>query len=299
MEIKLARNMGFCFGVKRAIRIAHQVRRETEEKVWTLGHIIHNPQVVEKLEKEGIVAAEDLSEVDSGYVIIRSHGVHPKILKKIREKKLKEVDATCPLVKKAQERAKQLVLEGYETYVIGEKEHPEVVSIVGGTGGKVRVIDCVEGLKITDSKVGLVVQTTQSQDTLRKVVDYLLPKVLEIKVFNTICDVTSKRQKEVKKLAEKSDIMIIVGGKKSANTSRLAGISREEGCLTYHIEEAKEIKNKWFTDVDRVSVASGASTPDWIIKEVINKLKKINANYVDIDIDKEEILHERRVKFNN
>ncbi len=292
MEIKLAKNMGFCFGVKRAISIARQVRRETDEKVWTLGHIIHNPQVVKKLEEEGIVAADNLSEIDTGYVIIRSHGVHPGILKKIREKKLKEVDATCPLVKKAQERAKQLVSEGYETYVIGEKEHPEVISIVGGTQGKVHVIESVGGLKIKDSKVGLVVQTTQSQDTLNKVVDYLLPRVLEIKVFNTICDVTSKRQKEVKRLAKKSDIMIIVGGKRSANTSRLAGIAREEGCLTYNIEEAKEIKDKWFTDVKRVSIASGASTPDWIIKGVIKKLK-------EIDINKEEMLHEQRIKFYN
>ncbi len=296
MEIRLAKNMGFCFGVKRAIGIAHQVRKETDEKVYTLGHIIHNPQVVKKLEKENIVAAENLSEIEKGYIIIRSHGVHPKILKKIREKKLKEVDATCPLVKKAQERAKQLVSEGYETYVIGEKEHPEVISIVGETEGKVRVIDSVEGLEIKGNKIGLVVQTTQSQDALKKVVNYLLPKVMEIKVFNTICDVTSRRQKEVKKLAKNSDMMIIVGGKKSANTSRLAGIAREEGCLTYHIEEAQEIKKEWFTHVDRVGVASGASTPDWIIKEVINKLKEIN---VSVDMTKEEILHERRVKFNN
>jgi small subunit ribosomal protein S1 len=292
MEIKLAKNMGFCFGVKRAIRIARQVRRETNEKVWTLGHIIHNPQVVKKLEEEGIVAADNLSEINTGYVIIRSHGVHPEILKKIRGKKLKEVDATCPLVKKAQERAKQLVSEGYETYVVGEREHPEVISIVGGTEGKVHVIDSVGGLKIKDSKVGLVVQTTQSQDNLNRVVDYLLPRVLEMKVFNTICDVTSRRQKEVRRLAKKSDIVIIVGGKRSANTSRLAGIAREEGCLTYHIEEAKEIKDKWFTDVDRVSIASGASTPDWIIKGVIKKLK-------EIDINKEEMLHERRIKFYN
>ncbi len=292
MEIKLAKNMGFCFGVKRAIRIARQVRRETKEKVWTLGHIIHNPQVVRKLEEEGIIAVEDLSEIDTGYVIIRSHGVHPDILKRIRERNLKEVDATCPLVKKAQERAKQLIFEGYETYVIGEREHPEVISIVGETEGKVRVIDSTDDLKIKNSKVGLVVQTTQSQDNLNKVVDYLLPRVLEIKVFNTICDVTSKRQKEVKKLAKKSDVVIIVGGKRSANTSRLAGIAIEEGCVTYHIEEAREIKNKWFTDVERVSIASGASTPDWIIKGVIKKLKEIDAS-------KEEVLHERRVKFCN
>ncbi|MBN1694014.1 4-hydroxy-3-methylbut-2-enyl diphosphate reductase [candidate division WOR-3 bacterium] len=292
MEIKLAKNMGFCFGVKRAIRIARQVRRETKEKVWTLGHIIHNPQVVRKLEEEGIIAVDDLSEIDTGYVIIRSHGVHPDILKRIRERNLKEVDATCPLVKKAQERAKQLISEGYETYVIGERAHPEVISIVGETEGKVRVIDSADDLKIKNSKVGLVVQTTQSQDNLNKVVDYLLPRILEIKVFNTICDVTSKRQKEVKKLAKKSDVVIVVGGKRSANTSRLAGIAREEGCVTYHIEEASEIKNKWFTDVERVSIASGASTPDWIIKGVIKKLKEIDAN-------KEEVLHERRVKFCN
>ncbi len=292
MEINLAKNTGFCFGVKRAIRIARQVRRETEEKVWTLGHIIHNPQVVEKLEGEGIIAAESLSEVDRGYVIIRSHGVHPEVLNKIRKKNLKEVDATCPLVKKAQERAKQLVGEGYETYIIGEKEHPEVVSIVGGTKGKVHVIDSTDDLEIKNSKIGLVVQTTQSQDILNRVVDYLLPKILELKIFNTICDVTSKRQKEVKKLAEKSDVVIVIGGKKSANTSRLAAIAREEGCQTFHIEEAKEIKKEWFTDVERVGVASGASTPDWIIKGVIKKLKEIDAH-------KEEELHERRVKFCN
>jgi small subunit ribosomal protein S1 len=292
MEIKLAKNMGFCFGVKRAISIARQVRRETDEKVWTLGHIIHNPQVVKKLDEEGIVAADNLSEIDTGYVIIRSHGVPPEILNKIKKKKLKEVDATCPLVKKAQERAKQLVAEGYETYVIGDKKHPEVISIVGGTQGKVHVIDSVNDLKIRDSKVGLVVQTTQSQDTLNKVVDYLLPRVLEIKVFNTICDVTSKRQKEIKRLAKKSDIMIIIGGKRSANTSRLAGIAREEGCLTYHIEDAREIEKNWFTDVKRVSIASGASTPDWIINGVIKKLEEIN-------MSKEEMLHERRIKFYN
>jgi small subunit ribosomal protein S1 len=292
MEINLAKNMGFCFGVKRAIRIARQVRRETKEKVWTLGHIIHNPQVVEKLEGEGIIAAESLSEIDRGYVIIRSHGVHPEVLNKIREKNLKEVDATCPLVKKAQERAKQLVSEGYETYIIGEKEHPEVVSIVGGTQGKVHVIDSTDNLEIKNNKVGLVVQTTQSQDTLNSVVDYLLPNIVELKIFNTICDVTSKRQKEVKKLAGRSDVVIVIGGEKSANTSRLAAIAREEGCKTYHIEEAKEIKKEWFTDVKRVGVASGASTPDWIIKGVIKKLKEIDAH-------KEEELHERRVKFCN
>ncbi len=292
MEINLAKNMGFCFGVKRAIRIARQVRRETKEKVWTLGHIIHNPQVVKKLEEEGIVAVDCLSEIDTGYVIIRSHGVHPEVLNKIRERNLKEVDATCPLVKKAQERAKQLVYEGYETYVIGEREHPEVISIVGGTEGKIHVIDSIENLKIKSSKVGLVVQTTQSQDNLNRVVDCLLPEVLELKIFNTICDVTSERQKEVKKLAKKSDVVIVIGGKKSANTSRLAAIAREQGCLTYHIEEEKEIKKEWFTDAERVSVASGASTPDWIIKGVIKKLKEIDTN-------KEEELHERRVKFCN
>jgi small subunit ribosomal protein S1 len=281
--------MGFCFGVKRAIGIARQTRKETNEKVWTLGHIIHNPQVVKRLEKEGIIAAENLSEIDTGYVIIRSHGVHPRILKKVRERNLKEVDATCPLVKKAQEKAKQLVSEGYETFVIGEKEHPEVISIVGGTNGRIRVIDSVKNLEIKNSKVGLVVQTTQSQKILQEVAAFLLPKVLEFKVFNTICDVTSKRQREVRKLAKKSDIMIVVGGKKSANTSRLAAIAKGEGCITYHIEEAGEIKEEWFTDVKRVGVASGASTPDWIINEVIDKLKKIDKNEVNIDINKEEV----------
>ncbi|MEO0293626.1 MAG: 4-hydroxy-3-methylbut-2-enyl diphosphate reductase [candidate division WOR-3 bacterium] len=287
MEIKLAKNMGFCFGVKRAIKIARGIRKSTKEKVWTLGPIIHNPQVVKKLEEEGIIPANDFSEIDSGYVIIRSHGISPEVINKIKEKNLKEIDATCPLVKKAQERAKQLVKEGYETFIIGEKEHPEVISIIAGTKGKAQVIDpiFIKDLEFKNRKVGLVVQTTQSKDSLRKVVEFILPKISELRVFNTICDVTSKRQEEVRKLAKNSDVMIIIGGKKSANTSRLVSIAKEEGCVTYHIEEAKEIKEDWFTDVRKVGVASGASTPEWIIKDVVKKLTKIK--------NKERVLNER------
>lgn len=277
MKIEIADDMGFCFGVKRAIKIARETARESDENIWTLGSIIHNPQVVEKLKKEGISPVESLDDIKSGYVIIRSHGVHPEVLRGIRNKKLKAVDATCPLVKRAQEKAKQLASEGYETYVVGEKEHPEVQGIVGSSEGNVKVIDTHEDYNIEfGEKVGLVAQTTQSLEALEEVIERALKQAKELKVFNTICNVTSKRQKEVRELADKSDIVIVIGGKKSANTSRLAAIAEEEGCETHHIENSEELNENWFNPDSRIAIASGASTPDWIIKEVVKKVEAIN-----------------------
>ncbi|MEA1912974.1 MAG: 4-hydroxy-3-methylbut-2-enyl diphosphate reductase [candidate division WOR-3 bacterium] len=289
MKIIIAKDMGFCFGVKRAIKIARDTRKKTDENVWTLGSIIHNPQVVEKLKGEGIVPANGLDEIDSGYVIIRSHGACPEVLQEIRKRGFTVVDATCPLVKRAQERARKLSNEGYETFAIGDKEHPEIMGIVGQTEGRIQVIDTRCDWSIDEKeKVGLIAQTTQSLEILEKVIQKILPKVKELRVFNTICDVTNRRQKEVKKLARGSDLMIVIGGRKSANTSRLASIAREEGCKTYHIEQAEELKGEWFAPKSKVGVTAGASTPDWIIKEVVSKLEQMDK--------KEEILHGRRIR---
>ncbi|MCK4421751.1 4-hydroxy-3-methylbut-2-enyl diphosphate reductase [candidate division WOR-3 bacterium] len=293
MDILIAEDMGFCFGVKRAIKIARDIRRETDANVYTLGSIIHNPQVVQQLKEEGIVPIGSLDEVKEGYIVIRSHGVSLSVQKEIEERGFQVVDATCPLVKRVQKKARELVEEGYTVFVVGEKEHPEVQGIIGYTGGKVQVINLknkvnFEGLE----KVGVVAQTTQSIKNLESIMLKFLPGVKELKVFNTICDVTDRRQKEVIKLALKSELVIVIGGKKSANTSRLAALSLKEGCETHHIETDKEIKKEWFRDKEKVGIVSGSSTPDWIIERVINKLKKI-------DKQKEEVLHERRDKFHN
>jgi len=276
MDLLLAKDMGFCFGVKRAIKLARDIRKKTEENVYTTGSLIHNPQVVEKLRGEGIVPVSDLSETDSGYVVIRSHGVSPEVRKDIKERGLKVIDATCPLVKRAQEKAMELVKEGYETFVVGERDHPEVRGIVGYTGGRVQVINVDDEVEIKeDGKVGLIAQTTQSMQSLEDTIIKLLPKTKELKVFNTICEVTDKRQEEVRKLAGMVDAMVVIGGKKSANTSRLAAISRDEGCTTYHIETVGELKEDWFEGRDRVGVVAGASTPYWVIDEIICKLNEI------------------------
>jgi 4-hydroxy-3-methylbut-2-enyl diphosphate reductase len=276
MDLLLAKDMGFCFGVKRAIKLARDIRKKTEENVYTMGSLIHNPQVVEKLRGEGIVPVSDLSEADGGYVVIRSHGVSPEVRKDIKERGLKVIDATCPLVKRAQEKAMELVKDGYETFVVGEKDHPEVEGIVGYTGGRVQVINVDDEVEIKeDGKVGLIAQTTQSMQSLEDAIIKLLPKTKELKVFNTICEVTDRRQEEVRRLAGMVDAMVVIGGKKSANTSRLAVISRNEGCMTHHIETVDELKEDWFEGRDRVGVVAGASTPYWVIDEVICKLNEI------------------------
>lgn len=287
MEILLAEDMGFCFGVKRAIKIARDKRKETENNIYTLGSIIHNPQVVEKLKEEGIVPVGNLDEVTNGYVVISSHGVSPLVQDEIKNRGLKSIDATCPLVKRVQEKAMELVMEGYEVFVIGEKEHLEVQGIVGYTGGKIKVINPEENIEFKEKdRVGLVAQTTQTMKSLEDAILKILPKVRELKVFNTICEVTNKRQKEIKKLAKMADIMIVIGGRKSANTKRLAAIAKDEGCETYHIEEVKDINEDWFLGKNKVGITAGASTPDWIIKEVIDRLNLIAKK-------KEGILHER------
>lgn len=287
MEILLAEDMGFCFGVKRAIKIARDKRKETENNIYTLGSIIHNPQVVEKLKEEGIVPVGNLDEVTNGYVVISSHGVSPLVQDEIKNRGLKSIDATCPLVKRVQEKAMELVMEGYEVFVIGEKEHLEVQGIVGYTGGKIKVINPEENIEFKEKdRVGLVAQTTQTMKSLEDAILKMLPKVKELKVFNTICEVTNRRQKEIEKLAKMADIIIVIGGRKSANTKRLAAIAKDEGCETYHIEEVKDINEDWFLGKNKVGITAGASTPDWIIKEVIDRLNLIAKK-------KEGILHER------
>lgn len=287
MEILIAEDMGFCFGVKRAIRIARDTRKKTESNVYTLGSIIHNPQVVNQLKEEGIEPVSSLDEIESGYVVIRSHGIHPELKSEIIRRGFNLVDATCPLVKRAQEKARELVEEGYETFIIGEKEHPEVKGIVGRTQGRIKVINYKSEINIKrGARVGIIAQTTQSMEALKNTINRILPLVKELKIYNTICEVTDRRQEEAKRLAAKSDIIIVIGGKKSANTSRLAAMAAEEGCETHHIETYHELNEDWFTNKKVTGVIAGASTPDWIINEVINKLKEISKK-------REEILHER------
>jgi len=278
MKVFVVKKAGFCFGVKRAIKIAFDVARKKNEKVYTWGPLIHNPQVVEDLKKKGVYVVEDLRKIKKGTLIIRSHGIHPKILERIKRKKIEVVDATCPFVKKAQNKAKLLSDQGYPMVVVGEADHPEVQGIIGYANDCALVINpnqINEDLP-KFKRLGVVAQTTLNIEAFRQVIGKLVEKVGELKVFNTICHATAQIQKATLELAEKVDLMIVVGGHNSANTTRLAKLCKRIGTPTHHIETARELRRGWFKDKTRVGVTAGTSTPDWLIQEVVKGIEKYN-----------------------
>ena len=273
MEIFLAEYLGFCYGVKRAIKIA---RENADGKSCTLGPIIHNPQMVDRLKSEGVGVVENLADLKEGTIIIRSHGVGPQVYEDAENINLKVVDATCPFVKKAQLSAKKLVEEGYQVVIIGEKNHPEVKSIFEWSDKKAIILETEEEAKQLSScqKLGIVSQTTVSGERFRKIVEQLLEKSSEIKILRTICTATDQRQAAALELAQKVDVMLVIGGKNSANTTRLAQLCKKY-CTTYHIETAEELTPGWFNEVEKIGITAGASTPDWIILEVQEKCQTI------------------------
>ena len=277
MKVILAKQAGFCFGVKRATQLAFEAAGK-DQKTYTLGPIIHSPQVVGKLETLGIRALDSLEGMESGTIIIRSHGVELNEITEAQKKNLTIVDATCPFVKKAQDHVKSLSEAGYGVVVVGDADHPEVQGIVSYGGEKVYVVASGEDVRKLPKmkKIGVVAQTTQSFENLKNVVGECLLRGGEIRVFNTICDATAVRQEEAKDLAGQVDCMLVVGGFNSANTRRLLEVCAELQPRTYHIETAAEINPAWFEGAERVGVTAGASTPKWIIDEVMNKIEELN-----------------------
>lgn len=275
MEIVIAKRAGFCFGVKRAVEMAFKEAKKRRRKVCTLGPIIHNPQVVEKLSKAGVKPVED--PVDADAVLIRTHGVPEYVMEELKKRNIEIIDATCPFVKKAQHYAKLLRQEGYQVIILGDGEHPEVKGILSYAGEDAIVINGNNfKLPKLKDKVGVVVQTTQPIETLRKVVDRLIQNVKELKVYNTICNSTALRLKETEEIANSVEAMIVVGGKNSANTKQLANLCRDLGRKTFHIEEVGELKKEMFEGIKSVGITAGASTPSWIIEEVVKWLQLLN-----------------------
>ena len=277
MKIETAKHSGFCFGVKRAIQIATETAQNNKKTV-TLGPIIHNPQMVEFLMKKGIQSIDNINNISDETIIIRSHGITSGNYKLLVEKSLNIVDATCPFVKKAQEYAQKLTEDGYQLYILGEKDHPEVEALLSYIDDSAVVITDpdVDFKKPTQRKVALIAQTTQSEEKFEGLAKKLIHVSEELYVVKTICNATILRQETTRNLSQKVDIMIVIGGKNSANTTRLAEIARAEGCTTFHIETESELKDMWFKDVNNVGISAGASTPNWIINSVKEKIKKIN-----------------------
>ena len=274
-RIVVAEHAGVCYGVERALDMAEEAGTSAEPPVCTLGSLIHNPIVVRELEERGVGKVEDLDEVGSGTVIIRAHGVPPQVEEKARARGLAVVDATCPYVKKVHAAAERLVREGYRVVVVGEAGHPEVEGILGHCGEDALVAQAPEDLMGVDiqGRVGVVVQTTQTERALAAIVDALLPRVSEVRVMNTICKATQERQEAALQLAERADVMIVVGGRNSGNTRRLTQICQERCPATHHIEDASEVEAGWFSGAGLVGVTAGASTPASHIERTVRAIR--------------------------
>ena len=282
----MAQSAGFCYGVKRAVETTKKIKLENASKnVWVLGELIHNSHVIKELESMGIRTVDELPCNETGICIVRSHGMAPQKISEITEKGFDVVDLTCLDVKKVQQKAIQLAQEDFLVLILGKPEHPEVVAIKANAqmhSNNVFVIPDLEELKeLTDKikahkRVGVVIQTTQKIELLEEIIAYLLPISSELKVFNTICKSTTMRQQEARELAKTSDLMVVVGGKNSANTTHLAEILKDI-TSTIHIETADDLDE--FKDLieksQNIGVTAGASTPENIIKNVIEKIEKI------------------------
>ncbi|MBI4709519.1 MAG: 4-hydroxy-3-methylbut-2-enyl diphosphate reductase [Nitrospirae bacterium] len=275
MQIIVAKNAGVCFGVKRAIDITFALAKDSAG-IYTLGPLIHNPQVISKLISQGVAPTEDVHSQKIKTLIIRTHGISPQLYEEISKIGYKIVDATCPFVKKAQKYAQTLKEEGYQVLIVGDKEHPEVQALLGFAGDNVLVVNSGDPLPPLKNRVGIIVQTTQPFEALKKIVSGVLGIAKEVKVYNTICNSTSQRLEETKNLAKEVDAMVIVGGKNSANTTQLARLSGEICAKVYFIEDAGELREEWFKGVEKVGVTGGASTPAWIIDRVVAKLSEIS-----------------------
>ncbi|HEY3155896.1 MAG TPA: 4-hydroxy-3-methylbut-2-enyl diphosphate reductase [Candidatus Eisenbacteria bacterium] len=278
MDVIVADNAGFCFGVKRAIKMANDTMDQAGMRVKSLGSLIHNPQVVNSFRERGLEVVGDLDSVDpEDTVIIRSHGVGPELKQDAAERGLKVVDTTCPFVTKAQQYAAKLITDGYKVVMIGDKDHPEVIGVVAYTQNRAIVINTVteaENLKFIP-RMGVVFQTTHSIGHVQEVVGALLKRGKEVRVFNTLCGATTSMQKTAIELSSEVEAMVIVGGRQSANTAQLAEVCRKVNPRVLQIESADEIQEDWFQGLSRVGVSAGASTPDEVIAEVVDRITRI------------------------
>ena len=277
IDIEVARYAGVCYGVKRALGMAEKAAGEARKPVNTLGPLIHNPLVVNDLERIGVGTASNVSEVEEGTLIIRAHGVVPSVVEDARNRGLDVLDATCPYVKKVHNAAERLVREGYQLIVVGESGHPEVEGIMGHAGDDAHVVSVPGDLDAIDlsRKVGVVVQTTQTPGALADVVAELSKRTMDLRVINTICSATQERQDSAAELARRVDAMIVVGGKNSGNTRRLAEICTAACPKTHHIEDASEIEAAWFDGVSHIGVTAGASTPASHIERALVRMRSL------------------------
>ncbi len=281
MEILLAEDVGFCTGVRRAVEMAEKAAAESRE-LASLGSIVHNHQVVDRLAAMGVGVIRNVAEAGSRGVIIPSHGASPAVLAEIKQQGLPIIDATCPIVTRSQRWAKRLAAEGYGIVVFGNPDHPEIRAVLGWAAGKGIALPDEASLEALDKlpgRVAVLAQTTQTADRftsfVRRLTELHLRQAHEIRVINTLCAATSSKQAAARKLAQQVGLVIVVGGRESANTRHLTEVVRGEGVEARQIESAEEIDAAWLRGRARIGVTAGASTPDQAIEAVVARLREL------------------------
>lgn len=277
MKITLAKAAGFCFGVNRALKIAFKTAK-SKQKVYMLGDIVHNEDVIKEITKSGIKKISRLTKGKNKILLIRAHGASQNTFNEARSLGYTIVDATCPMVQEIHKTAKKMEQLGYSIIIIGDKRHDEVRGIIGQLTNKAIVIDKIETIPFKKinriKKAAVLCQSTQKLDKVIKTVSILKQHIKKLQFFNTICRPTRIKQEEIKHLTLDNDVMIIIGSKTSANTRRLFEISKSLNPKSFWVQSKKDINPIWFKDADNIAITSGASTPDWITQEVIEKIKR-------------------------
>ena len=278
MKIFLAKNAGYCFGVRDAVQLAYDTAKDDGD-VYMLGHIVHNENVVEKLDKAGAKVVETLDQVPNGKpILFRAHGTHVDTWKKAQEKNMNIIDATCPLVEEIHDEIKILEKEGRKIIIIGDHGHDEVIGIASQVKNAVIVANPDEANALRKTKkAGVVSQSTQTIENVQEIINILMSKVFDLRFVNTICFPTKRNQEQIKELAEACDLMIVIGSFTSANSKRLTQLAKERNKLSFQVTCANDVDESWLENVETVGISAGASTPDNIINEVIDKIKLITS----------------------
>ena len=277
MKIILAKDAGYCFGVRDAVNSAYDTSKEYGE-VYMLGDIVHNESVVEDLEKNGVKVVSNLNQVpDDKPVLFRAHGTAKEVWKDAEKNKMNIIDATCPLVHEIHKEVKQLDKEGRKIIIIGDHGHDEVIGIASQVQDAIIISTVEEAEKLKKTKkAGIVSQSTQTIENVQDIINILMTKVFDLRFVNTICFPTKRNQEQIKELSEIVDLLIIIGSFTSANSKRLTQLSLERNKNTYQVTNATEIDVSWFKkNINSVGISAGASTPDWIIDSVVNKVKDV------------------------
>jgi (E)-4-hydroxy-3-methyl-but-2-enyl pyrophosphate reductase len=275
MKLLVAETAGFCWGVRRALDQAVDLTKTTDGPVYTYGPLIHNSQVLEELKSQNIQAIDGLDQVQPGTILVRAHGVRPEVIEQLQARSETVVDATCPLVRRVQKALSAYVEKGYDTVIVGDDNHAEVVGLRGYTNDRCYVVADeteVDALPSFD-RVCVVAQTTRDDRTFERAVERIRAKANEVRAINTICEPTRDHQTETIELAHRADLMVVVGGRHSANTVRLVKLARDEGARVLHVETDGELKPEMFNGCETVAITAGASTPEWMINRVVSRIR--------------------------